>query len=113
MQKEKIPLKKTEFYGISYHKHRRAWRASIYWRGRAVYLGCYRDEELAAWVVDFARYLLYGLNPAAWHFNSGKPNGPPRLRDDYPRVLVLKRLANALPADSLRERLQKFDSLVR
>lgn len=104
---------KSEYYGLSWHKHRQAWRAGFRWNGKDVYLGCFRDEELGAWAVDFARYLLLGMNPSKWHFNAGKPNGPPRNREDYPRVLLITRLARVIDAQKLSERLKTFDSVVR
>ncbi len=46
--------------GVSWHKPRRAWRASIMVDDRAIHLGLYQDEEHAARVYDQNARKLYG-----------------------------------------------------
>jgi hypothetical protein len=60
--------------------------------GRDINLGHYDEPETAARVVDFARYLCFGLNPANWHINVGRPNFPPCVRNDFSRVDVVAKL---------------------
>jgi hypothetical protein len=107
------PKPATKHTGVSWHKVRKAWRVSVFWKRKHIYLGCYRDEELAAWVADFARYLFYGMEPAKWHQNVGRPNGPPRHRADYPRFLLLTRLSPHIEADVLADKVARYDAVVR
>ena len=78
-------------------------------------LGHYEDPELAARVADFARYLCFGLKPANWHTNVGRPNYPPSRRADFSRVDVLARLLRlgAVQVDVLRARLAECDAVAR
>jgi hypothetical protein len=102
----------TKMSGVSFHKHRKAWRVGFRFENKDVYFGCYRDADIACWVADFARYLLFGLNPAFWHNKVGRPNAKPHLRDDYPRVLILQKIANlgAISEEKLLKRLADFDA---
>jgi len=100
-----------KYRGVSWHKRREKWRAGFKIRDTHLYLGCYHDPEIAAWCVDFARYLLFGLHPAKWHPKVGRPNGPPRDRPDFPRFVILSKVADAglLPPEVLEQRLAEYD----
>ena len=97
--------------GVSYHKRIQKYRAAFRYRDRDLHLGYFRNPELAAWAVDFARYLLVGINPRSYHPKMGRPNLPPHVRDDYPRSAVLQRLValNLLAPNQLAERIAQFD----
>jgi hypothetical protein len=103
---------KKQFSGVSWHVHRKAWRVGFRFQNVDVYFGCFRDLDTACWVSDFARYLLFGLNPANWHVKVGRPNAPPHLRDDFPRVLILRKISDlgVLSQENLSERLAAFDA---
>lgn len=100
-----------QYSGVSWHKRRCKWRAGFRFRDRDVYLGCFDDPHLAAWVSDFARYLCFGVNPSKWHAKTGRPNFPPSNRPDFPRVVILSKLAsaNTLTPEELQSRLKQFD----
>ncbi len=100
-----------KYTGVSWHKRRKKWRAGFRFRDRDVYLGCYEDPELAAWVVDFARYICFGMDRAKWHWKVGRPNFSPSPRHDFPRVAILSKLAsaNVLRPGELAQRLAKYD----
>ena len=97
--------------GVSWHKRRHKWRAGFRFRQHDLFLGCYTDPMLAAWVVDVARYLCFGMDKAKWHHKVGHPNFPPHQRHDFPRVAILSKLvaANILSQDELSARLARFD----
>ena len=100
------------YSGVTRHANR--WLAKFRSNGRDLNLGHFEDPELAAWVADFARYMCFGLNPAMWHHQVGKPNFPPTTRDDFPRVLILQKLLESglLSIDKLQERVAAFDAVV-
>jgi hypothetical protein len=57
-----------------------------------VNLSHYEDPDLAAHVADFARYLCFGLKPANWHVNVGRPNFPPSTTRDLPPLDIIAKL---------------------
>ena len=81
-------------------------------RGRDVNLGHYEDPELAAWVADFARYMVFGLKPAYWHHNVGRPNFPPGDRLGVPRLTVLYKLVrqDVVERETLQVRLAEYNA---
>ena len=46
----------SRFRGVTWHKRKRLWFASLYWRGARIYLGSFpgtkAGEREAAWFVD-------------------------------------------------------------
>ena len=96
--------------GVAWHKRRGYWRVKIFHRHVNIYLGNYHDPDLAAWVADVARYIVMGLNRQAWNHRAEKPNGPPRLRDDFPCSSVIELIANSgvLSPKELQERTIAF-----
>ena len=99
------------YSGVTWHAKK--WLVKFRCRGRDVNLGHYDDAELAAWVADFARYMCFGLKPAYWHHNVGRPNFPPRARFDFPRVLILRKLLqlDVLETKILWARLAEYDAV--
>jgi hypothetical protein len=106
---------KSTYTGVSWHKHNRNWRACLKYKDTHLHLGNHEDEDVAAWCVDFARYMLHGLRVGVWHHKTGRPNGPPRLREDFPRAIILQKIADAnlLSTDVLASRLHEFDNVVK
>ena len=100
------------YSGVTWHAKK--WLVKFRRNGRDLTIGHYEDPELAAWVSDFARYMCFGLNPANWHHRVGKPNGPPRLRNDFPRSLIVEKLlaCGILSPKELQKRLNEFDAAV-
>ena len=100
------------YSGVTWHAKK--WLAKFRCNGRDLNLGHYEGPELAAWVADFARYMCFGLNPAKWHSRVGRPNFPPMTRHDFPRVLIIVKVARlvALQGDVLRARLAEYDAAV-
>jgi hypothetical protein len=94
-------------------RHAKKWLVKFRRNGRDLNLGHYEDPELAAWVADFARYLCFGLNPAMWHHNVGRPNYQPLTMHDSPRVFVIRKLLRATDLDIglLRDHLVEYDRL--
>lgn len=101
------------YSGVTWHAKK--WLAKFRCRGRDLNLGHYEDPELAAWVVDFARYMCLGLKPGHWHLNVGRPNFPPQERLDFPRVRILQKLLDleASKPETLRARLEEYDAVVQ
>jgi hypothetical protein len=107
-------MKHTSTYsGVGWFAHSHSWRAFLKYRGKFAVIGYFKDQEVAAWATDFAKYLCHGLKPGLWHGKVGKPNGPPRIRLDYPRVLIIQKLLDLrlLTPDELTERLEQFDAV--
>ncbi len=100
------------YSGVTWHAKK--WLVKFRFNGSDLNLGHYEDPDLAAWVADFARYMCFGLNPAMWHHRVGKPNFPPSPRVDFPRVLILQKLAESelLSIDKLQQRVAAFDAVV-
>jgi len=98
------PLRR--YSGIT--RHAGKWLVKLRNRGRDLTIGHYDDREEAAYAADFARYMLLGLKPTAWHPNAARPNFPPS--HSYPRASILSRLlaARAIPVDVLRSRLVEY-----
>jgi hypothetical protein len=94
-------------------RHAKKWLAKFRFRGRDLNIGHYEAPELAAWVADFARYLCFGLNPAMWHPNVGRPNHSPLSKDEYSRAFVIRKLLRATDLDVglLHDRLVEYDLL--
>jgi hypothetical protein len=108
---EKQP--RQRYSGVT--RHAGKWLAKFRHNGRDVNLGHYEDAETAAGVADFARYLCFGLKPANWHPNVGRPNFPPYARSDFSRVPILARLLRlgAVQADVLQARLLEHNRLAQ
>jgi hypothetical protein len=100
------------YSGVTWHAKK--WLAKFRFNGRDLNLGHYDDPELAAWVADFARYMCFGLNPAMWHHRVGKPNFSPSARNDFPRVLILRKLlqSGGLTPNILLARLAEYDAVL-
>lgn len=99
----------TGFNGVN--KHYGKYSAHLYHAGYNWRLGSYDAPEHAAWVVDFAKYMLLGMNPAKWHPNVARPNFPPGYRDDFPRALAIQHILEKgimIPA-ILEQRLKMYD----
>ena len=96
-------------------RHANKWLAKFRCGGRDVNLGHYEDPELAARVADFARYRCFGLKPANWHVNVGRPNFPPCFRTDFSRVPIFAKLLRlgAVQVDVLRARLAEYDAVAK
>ena len=94
-------------------RHAKKWLVKFRCRGRDVNLGHYDDAEPAAWVADFARYMCFGLKPAYWHHNVGRPNFPSRARRNFPRVRILGKLLQleVLEPETLWVRLAEYDAV--
>ena len=99
------------YSGVTWHAKK--WLVKFRCQGRDLNLGHYEDPEVAAWAADFARYLCFGLNPAMWHHNVGRPNHPPLANHEYPRLFVALKLLRLtdLDAEVLRQRLAEYDRL--
>jgi hypothetical protein len=73
---------------VARSRFRNVWPTGKLWRAdctctkrhRKINLRDWHNERTAAWVADFARYLLYGTNTAQWHWRSGAVNVEPRIR---------------------------------
>jgi len=100
------------FSGVT--RHAGKWLAKFRYKGRDVNLGHYEDREVAALAADFARYLCFGLKPACWHPNVGRPNSPPGNCDGFSRQAILRQLLRhtKLPVHVLAERLAEYDAAV-
>ena len=100
------------YSGVTWHAGK--WLVKFRCKGKNLCVGHYEDPELAAWVADFARYMCFGLHPAKWHHRVGRPNFPPRTRDDFPRVVILFKLVEpeVLEPEILRGRLAEYDAAV-
>ena len=99
------------YSGVTWHANK--WIAKFRCKGRDLSIGHYEDQELAAWVADFARYMCFGLNPGYWHHNVARPNFPPCVRNDFPRAVILSKLLRlgAVQVDVLRARLSEYDAV--
>ena len=100
------------FSGVT--RHGKTWLAKFRHKGRDVNLGHYDDPELAGRVADFARYMCFGLRPANWHPNVGRPNFPPRTCDGFARVSILRQLLwfGVVEPETVRARLTEYDAVV-
>jgi hypothetical protein len=67
---------KPPYRGITFHAGK--WLVKLRHRGKDVTIAHMEHPEDAAWVADYARYILRGLNPACWGPKTMKPNFPPR-----------------------------------
>ena len=94
-------------------RHAKKWLVKFRCKGRDLSIGHYEDQELAARVADFARYLCFGLKLAMWHHNVGRPNYTPLLKLGYSRVFVIGKVLRHthLDAELLHERLLEYDRL--
>ena len=70
---------RRRYSGVTLHEGK--WLVKLRYRGKDVTIGHFPYEypEDAAQAADFARYILWGLNPERWHHNAAKPNFPPGL----------------------------------
>jgi len=93
MEQEKV----NKYRGVSWHKHKKRYRAKLKADARHIHLGYFDDPESAAQVWDFAAELVQG--PAA------KKNfpGPTPLSDEAQKgvrdTLVRKRILRDAPPD--------------
>ncbi len=100
------------YSGVTWHAKK--WLVKFRYKGKDLTIGHYEDPELAAWAADFARYMCFGIKPANWHHRVGRPNFPPCTRGDFPRALILQKLAESgmLSIDKLQQRVAAFDAVV-
>ena len=117
MPQEQAPQalrKLPPYHGVYWHKPSKRYRAAIRLGNREISLGYFADPELAAYVVDTALYLVHGLDVAKWDHRTPRPNGPPRMRDDYDRLhIVLAIMRSGLVrTERLARHLAAFDVAV-
>jgi len=66
------PAKTSEYRGVCWHRKSRVWKASITYKGKKTYLGCYDDEIEAARAYDKEAIRLKG--PTAFvNISDGSP----------------------------------------
>jgi len=100
----------NKYFGVRYRESCKKYVTYIYYRDKDFYLGYYDDERTAAWVVDTARYLLYGPDWTMWNHQNGRPNFKPQEHPSIPSMLVMNILIkkNAFPVEECEERMAKF-----
>ena len=102
------------YSGVTWHEGK--WLVKLRYRGKDVTIGHfpYEDPEDAARAADFARYMLWGLNPARWHPNAAKPNFPPGRYWDWHRSIIIRRIADAevVSQEVLLQHLEEHDAAV-
>ena len=102
------------YSGVTLHEGK--WLVKLRYRGKDVTIGHFPYEypEDAAQAADFARYILWGLNPERWHHNAAKPNFPPGHCWGLLRSIILRRLAAAevVPVEVILQHLAEHDAAV-
>jgi hypothetical protein len=95
--------------------HKNMWRATGYWHGKTFWLGYWRSEMMAAWVADFASYILYGVDVAQWHHLAKKPNFLPTVRkivgSEKQGDMIVRKLLDKgyISSELARARLADYD----
>jgi hypothetical protein len=114
MSPASTPVKATNYSGIYWQKGKHAWRVLIRCRAamKGIHFGYYDDPADAAWVADFARYMIFGVDVRNWHFTAGRPNFPPRGNNNVARAAIVHKLLsrNVLRADKLHRNLLQYDA---
>jgi len=69
-----------------------------------------QTSRQAIWAADFARYLLLGLRPGAWHPNIARPNSPPCWRWNVNRYSILQILSwyGVVPPEVLTRHWEEY-----
>ena len=107
--------RKGGYSGVCWDKKRREWSIKVCVKGKTINFTPQDELDLAVWISDFARYMVWGLDLNAYHHLAGKPTRSPSERFDYPRAGVLSKLVDAsvVPDGVLAERLRQYDEVVR
>ena len=86
---------RRRYSGVTLHEGK--WLVKLRYRGKDVTIGHFPYEypEDAVQAADFARYILWGLNPERWHHNAAKPNFPPGRCWGLHRSIIIRRIADA------------------
>ncbi|NLF09593.1 MAG: hypothetical protein GX594_16670 [Pirellulaceae bacterium] len=102
-------------------RHAGKWLVKLRHRGRDMTIGHYADSEdaadhrfVAVPAADFARYLLLGLRPGAWHPNIARPNSPPGWRWSVERLFIFRVLSwyGVVPHDVLMRHWDEYRAAV-
>ncbi|MGA2067754.1 MAG: hypothetical protein ABSG86_22490 [Thermoguttaceae bacterium] len=104
---------KPPYRGITWHAGK--WLVKLRHNRRDVTIGhCTRAED-AAWVADYARYILRGLNPACRGPKTMKPNFPPRESEYVNGWGINWRLigAGAISLELARDRAREYYAAAR
>ena len=96
-------------------RHAGKWLVKLRHRGKDLTIGHYEDPREAAFAADFARYMLFGLEPERWHHNAAKPNFPLGNPSLEVRLTIIRCLLDAevIARDVLRGRLHEYDAAVQ
>ena len=101
------------YRGISWDiRNPRGWQVVVVFKGKQFKFFPIPDPAVAAWVSDFTKYILLGINPAMWYKSAVRPNFPPSSMDVYPRCLIVRKIADSgvFSVDELQRRLDAFDA---
>lgn len=113
-KKKQHQIHKQSIYNGVYGRDAK-WRAFLDHRHKKYALGTYESERHAAYAVDLARFLCYGLDEKNWHYNAKCTNFGLIDIYDFPRPVLLRCLVlhNIMPINELRQKLDVFDVCIK